>query len=386
MTPLIRDHRWRAALALVSMAILSPGMTATAPTGQIRVSSEKSTGNVNDDTQLFVKIAIRKAPGTLISADRAQGTGITRNYDNSHWVLSGKVHIEHDNAVLDADTATVVFANGLIQSIEVQGAPAKFSHPGSSEGQLFNGTADTIAFDGARREVRFAGRPWFSRAGVGEGNSGRQLVYNIDSRALQSATGSDPVAPISVVFSGDNPIQGRFDGSFSLGTGDDTVSGEQVTITRGEGTLVTADRAQGSWSGTVANSRWVVSGKVHIEHDRATVDADSATIVFVDQLIRSIEVQGAPAKFFHPGKAAGRPFNGSAQAISFDGSRRQVRFTGHILFSYGPGTGNSEKPLIYDLDIGSLHNERNQDLPPIGITIPKDRVPTPRTPDRSSAQ
>ncbi len=430
MALLFRDRLRRpvpALCVLTALLCLTPGFAATLPAGKIEFSFDGTLtgGGTGQVTTVAGELATITQSGVrLITAAKAQGSW-TDTLQDSRWILSGKVHIESDKVVLDADTATVVFANGLIQSIEVHGKPAKFSRPGEKTGQLFNGTADTITFDGARREVRFTGPSWFSQRGVGEGNSGKPLVYNIDSNALRSEPGSEPDAPIHVLFGEEKQIAGRFDGSFSLGIGDDTVAGELVTITQADGTLITAKQAQGHWSGTVADSRWTLSGAVHVEHEKVVMDADAATIQFANRLIQSIEVRGTPgtvsstvhiefekavmdadtatvqvanrliqsievhgtpARFSHPGKVADRPYTGTSDAITYDGTKRLVRFTGRTWFSYGPGEATSGKPLIYDINTSAMRSEKSPDTPPIKGTLHKDRIPTPSTPDRSSAQ
>ncbi len=77
--------------------------------------------NTNAGTQLLEQgVELRQAPDSLIRADKAEGSNLTDGYDNGHWTVTGKVHIEFNGAVLDADSANVVFANSLIQSINVQ--------------------------------------------------------------------------------------------------------------------------------------------------------------------------------------------------------------------------------------------------------------------------
>lgn len=188
-----------------------------------------------------------------------------------------------------------------------------------------------------------------------------------------------------------NELKVNFDSMLAV-RDDGTMLLDKVLITQTQGTLIRASKAEGSeLSGGYSNSHWVLTGEVHIEYDDGVLDADAATVVFANQLIQSIEVHGAPAKFSHPGKIAGQPFTGSAEAIAFDGVKRHVRLTGHSWFSYGPNEGNSEQPLVYEIDTAVLRSEKgsNPDAS-INMTIQRedrrDRVPTPRTPERSKAQ
>src|SRR5690349_13584665 len=66
--------------------------------------------NPNAGTLETCDITLTQGPGTLITAKRATAKGLSEN-NNGEWSLTGSVHIEFNNAVLDADSATVVFAD-----------------------------------------------------------------------------------------------------------------------------------------------------------------------------------------------------------------------------------------------------------------------------------
>jgi lipopolysaccharide export system protein LptA len=396
MPPSVRDSRTRAALALACLATLAFAQLAFAamPASPLVVGWRKLNGNLNDDTQKFEGLVIRQQPGTLISSDNAIGIGISQDYDNSRWNLAGKVHIEYDGAVLDADRATVVFVNRQVKSIDVQGAPAKFSRPGKIAGQPYRGTADAIAYDGPRRQVRFTGNAWFS-FGPNEGTSATPLVYDIGQQLVWNEKaapgGSATGVTINERLRPGAQAAMRFDFAFDewkydLGAGSLVAKG--FSMRQGDGRLLTADNATGTGVGeSYENSRWVLTGKVHIEHDGSVLDADSANVAFANRMMKSADVRGAPATFMYPGSAPERTFRGSAQAIAYDNARRQARFTGHIGFEMGASEGSSEMPIIYDIDKGTYRPERVAGAPPISVTVRgKPKVPPPRTPDRSTAK
>jgi lipopolysaccharide export system protein LptA len=392
---LVPDRRRRAGLALACLAALAVVqlVSAATPVGRPTVGWRKLKGNLNDDTQQFEGLSIRQQPGTLISSESAVGIGISQDYDNSRWNLSGKVHIEHDGAVLDAERASVVFVDRQVKSIEVQGSPATFSRPGKVAGQLYRGSADAIAYDGPKRQVRFTGHAWFS-FGPNEGNSTTPLVYDIGQSTLwneKGAPGSATGVTINERMRANAPSATRFDLAFDewkYNLDEGSLVAKGFSIRQGEGSLLTADNATGTGVGeSYENSRWALAGKVHIEHDASVLDADSANVVFANRAMKSADARGAPASFVHPGSTPDHTFRGTAQSIAVDNTRRQARFTGHIGFEMGASEGSSEMPIIYDIDKGTYRNERVAGAPPISVTVRgKPKVPPPRTPDRSTAK
>src|SRR4051812_44276395 len=62
-------------------------------------------------------------------------------------------------------------------------------------------------------------------------------------------------------------------------------------VTQGS-TLLTAQKGQrSSTDGGNENSTWVFTGNVHLEFDGAVLDAQAATAVFVNNQLRSVDVQ-----------------------------------------------------------------------------------------------
>lgn len=386
MPRLLPEHLRGGLPALICLAALlcpPPGRAAAAATSPLQVGWELLRATRDDETMLMDGVVIRQAQGTLIRARKAEGSNIDNRFINSRWVLTGQVHIEYDSFVLDAEAATVVFANNLIQSIQVRGEPARFSRPGAVADRPYRGTAQAIAFDGAKRQVRFSGHSWFSY-GTSEGISDRPLVYDLGSEALSSENDGSG-NPINMT------IQGRLQVKcehLRAMRGDGTMVMEGLAMTQPQGGLVTAGKAEGSeLSDGTDNSRWKFSDHVHVEYERVVMDADTGTVLFADQLASWIEVRGEPARFSHPGTVAGWPISGTADAITFDGGKRQVRLADRSRFAYGPHRGDSPKPLVYELDTGALWSEKgsNPDAP-INMTFDRDergRIAPSRQPDRS---
>ncbi|HTQ35557.1 MAG TPA: LptA/OstA family protein [Steroidobacteraceae bacterium] len=169
-----------------ALLCLSPGRAAAASAAPILAGGENVRTNLNAGTTQWDDFVLHQAPDTVITATRAEGSNLPGgSNDNGHWSLTGKVHIEYQGSVLDADTATVVFAGGQLQSIEVHGRPALFSHPTRTAGVVCRGRADTIDFDGTKRQVSFTGHVEYSY-GVNEGTSDKPMIYELDSSVLRS--------------------------------------------------------------------------------------------------------------------------------------------------------------------------------------------------------
>jgi lipopolysaccharide transport protein LptA len=378
------------------LLLLAPAYAARAPMAEITVSGEGRTEfNFNSGTIQFADFVLRQPPDTLIRADTANGTGVVAgSYDSTSWVLTGKVHIEHQGTVLDASSARVVFNDRLVRSIEVRDAPASFSHPTKVAGQRYQGSAETITFDGASRRVRFSGRPKFS-FGSNEGDSDRPLLYDLDKGVLSSEGKGDSAARVRMTIRPGETPSIMVEGAGTIWNfNDGTIQFEQFVLRQAPATLIRAARASGSGvtAGNNDNSRWLLTDQVHVEHQEAVLDADSATVAFAARVIRTVDVRGAPAHFSHPSKVAGQSFRGRADLIAFDNEKHEVRFNEHVWYSRDGGAeGVSNKPIIYDLENRKLRSEKAGTSPGPGVTlkfpgVDKDRVTIPRTPDRGTAR
>jgi lipopolysaccharide transport protein LptA len=202
------------AIALACAAVL-PIAQAGAPAGRIgtiisrigTISHEGLTGNFGAGTFSMRKVVLRGDEGLLISADEVSVSGAESEFDNSQWELRGTVHVEYEGAVLDAGAAAVMFADGRMKTVDVQGntgQPAQFAHTLKQTGRRAQGRAARIAYDAASRQVEFFNDIWFSN-GRAE-YEGDYISYNVDTTALSS---------------GDNP--GTRDTILLLPKGDDRV-------------------------------------------------------------------------------------------------------------------------------------------------------------------
>jgi lipopolysaccharide export system protein LptA len=386
------DIRRRMLLAALTgcgvLAGLVPGIAAGVSTAKIEVHAKgRMTWHFNEGTrELENDVELRQAPDTLIRADRARGSNLTDgNMDNGQWTLSGAVHIEFDGSVLDADSAMVEFIDGIIHSIQVEGAPAVFTRPAGNAGEPSQGRGDTITYDGTRRQIRLSGHTEYA-FGPYEGKSDKPLVYNLDSTEISSERVPNDDSRITFTFRNIQASARNWRANIHDGT---QVLEQDVELRRTPDTLIRADRAEGSnLKDGYDDGLWTLSRKVRIEHEDQQLEADAATVAFAAGDARSIQVRGAPARFSFPAGSDGQRFEGRADSIAFDGAKRHVRVIGHPShYTFGNNQFNSDKPLLYRLDERVLSSE-DRDNPDTGVrgTINPDHVSTPRTPARGKAQ
>jgi lipopolysaccharide transport protein LptA len=124
--------------------------------------------NIDDNagTLSTEKLELRQG-STLLRASKAAASGMAAgNVRNSTWVLTGEVHIEFDGAVLDAQMATVVLADGRMKSLQVQPAQGQPPQPQKSpvhlefKSAVLDVQTATVAFaDGRMKTVKAQGSP-----------------------------------------------------------------------------------------------------------------------------------------------------------------------------------------------------------------------------------
>jgi lipopolysaccharide transport protein LptA len=157
----------RAVAALLSIAgALSSALAAT-PTLDSKTPIDFKSGkgcfraNFTAGTLTSCDVILTQGPSTRITADQASAKGLLDDY-NGEWVLTGKVHIEFNNAILDADSATVTFADDHLQKVHVKGAPSRFSHQVKDTARRNQGRAATIDYDAQTALLTLSGDTWYS--------------------------------------------------------------------------------------------------------------------------------------------------------------------------------------------------------------------------------
>lgn len=92
-----------------------------------------------------------------LSADEAHVSTDARNFESGQWRFSGNIDLQLDTASLAASSATFVFRNQQIQSVELTGEPVAFEDRSSYEDEPVQGTATTIRYDDAAQTFELLG-------------------------------------------------------------------------------------------------------------------------------------------------------------------------------------------------------------------------------------
>ena len=128
---------------------------------------------------LFRKVKISQGAMSIV-ADVARATGV--DFDNSHWVFQGSVHIVMPQGQLAADSADVTFENKLVERALINGKPATFEQHDTAGGKRVQGHADLIDYDVSHGVIHFAHRAWLSD-GLNEIH-GESLKYYVLERRM----------------------------------------------------------------------------------------------------------------------------------------------------------------------------------------------------------
>jgi lipopolysaccharide transport protein LptA len=135
-------------------------------------------------------VTLRQGTQALIQAKNATGRRLSEGYEDGEWQFTHGVHIEFNDAVLDADSATVLFADNRLKEVHVKGLkgePARFSHQLKDAPRRNQGRAATIDYDAVGATLRMAGGTWYSD-GRNEVNTA-SLIYNMNDGSFSNATG-----------------------------------------------------------------------------------------------------------------------------------------------------------------------------------------------------
>jgi lipopolysaccharide export system protein LptA len=135
-----------------------------------------------------------------------------------------------------------------------------------------------------------------------------------------------------------------------------------VDTTRGI-TRIKADLAEANGE-DLGNSEWVLTGHVQVFMPQGRLNADKATVQFVNKRIASMSAQGAPAQFEHsvaaagqdsaPGDAGSRSHSaidsarGHAREIDYDMEHDLLKLNGDSWLSDGCNEINSQS-IVYDI-------------------------------------
>ena len=178
---------------------------------------------------------------------------------------------------------------------------------------------------------------------------------------------------------GDNALRiSLYAESSSFDQRTNTIVFHGLQITQG-GLAIRADEAVTSGV-NFERSEWHFSGHVKITIDSASIEADSAEIIFENHSLLVAELRGDPAVFQDVTATREQPIRGGANHLSYNNVDRTLRMTEGAWLSEGPNefTGCD---LIYDLERERITSGSSECGEPVVITIlPPENGPEPNSP------
>jgi lipopolysaccharide transport protein LptA len=199
---------WTALVAAGALLFLQPACPASSTLEPIQINGFRPDFNSNAGTLSIETLELTQGR-TLLKASKAEATGLVDGkYENSTWTLTDAVHMEFDGATLDAQSATVVFADGQVKSVRVQpgitqpqqakhpvhlefnnavldarnalvtfvenrvdtvraeGTPAQFSHQLKNSARRANGHAARIDYDAGKSLIHVSGDAWLTTGNI----------------------------------------------------------------------------------------------------------------------------------------------------------------------------------------------------------------------------
>jgi lipopolysaccharide transport protein LptA len=173
------SNRLRLALSTIGLIALGPvAWGADAPnfksTEDIHLHASSSEIDQPRGRMVYRDVTISQGP-LSIAAKEANATSL--DFKSGQWNFKGDVHIVMPNGKLDAETATVNFANNQISRAQATGSPATFESQRKGADQIAHGKAGAIEYDVAQETVRLTHSAWLSDGS--NDISGDTLVYDI---------------------------------------------------------------------------------------------------------------------------------------------------------------------------------------------------------------
>ncbi len=166
------------ALAAFGVVKLLPASAAGVSREPVFVEGDNLNTNPRVGTLSLENVKLRQGKDTVVTAKSA--TVLDR--ENTLWDLKGSVHVEFRGAVMDSDSARLMFTDRELATVHVLGTPARFTHrPQNSPGKQNLARANTIDYDAATSKVRLSGDTWYSN-GENIEVSSKTTVYTYDMK------------------------------------------------------------------------------------------------------------------------------------------------------------------------------------------------------------
>jgi lipopolysaccharide transport protein LptA len=179
--------------SLLSLLLASPAAwTQTPDSVPISLDAESSILDRASNTMSFKKLHIQQ--GSLsIEADDASASGL--DFDHSEWTFRGRVRVNLDTAILNADRAEFLFEDHALASARLSGAPATLEARDEARDAQISGGAQEVLYSRADGTLRLSGAAWLT-----EGQNemrGCDLIYDMVAQRVTVGT-SDCGEPIRI--------------------------------------------------------------------------------------------------------------------------------------------------------------------------------------------
>jgi lipopolysaccharide transport protein LptA len=200
-------ERVRSAFAILGMALAVPCASAAADTRHEPIKIQAASTDVDFRTHLAVLHDVMISQGEFtVTADRAEATAV--EFNNSHWVFSGNVHIRAEqHGTLHSDRATVDFRNNQMARAVITGKPAEFEQTRSDNGILARGHADSIDYEVGTGTIRLTQDAWLSNGGYEF--SAPSILYDIRQQQVQGESAPGQRVHVLIVPKQDGKRDGK---------------------------------------------------------------------------------------------------------------------------------------------------------------------------------
>lgn len=206
--------------AAVAIFVAHPAAAQTQP---ITLDAASSDFDRRNERLVFREVRIQQGD-IMISADEAESRDL--DFSSGSWLFRGNVRLSGPMGSIEAERATVGFADHKLGKATAEGSPARFSRTmPPPEARVVTGTANRIDYDLARGELELAGQAAV-RDGVREVSGGR-LVYRIAEDRLIASTDDAGAERVRIVITPPEGEEGGGDGdSDNESSGDEDQPGE----------------------------------------------------------------------------------------------------------------------------------------------------------------
>lgn len=339
--------------------------------------------NIPDDTMTVEDVVITHGEDTRVEAKFARQTRKAGNVKQLD--LSGKVRIDFQGATLEAATAVMVFRGDQLESVQVDGDQADFSHQPEGLRRIF-GRADSIRLETATGKLTFSGNTSYTD-GCNRLASSR-ISYNMNEGTVTDDGHPATQGRATLCLDQDAMIEIQQYSNLVINVRDDTIQAEDVVLAHGPDTRVEAQLAR--QTDQADNVKQLdLSGGVHIAFRDTTLDATTASARFRGDQLLSVQVDGSQAQFSHQPEGYSRRVHGTADAIRYDTTSGKVVFSGNTAYTDGCNRLTSSS-ITYNINDGAATDDGDPATRGRAILcLDPDKapeVPTPRIPGREQAR